>query len=245
MMEFVGTATPLSEADIAEAAARLGIEPAVVAAVAEVESAGGGFLTDKRPKILYEAHIFSRLTAHRYDASHPNISAPAWNRSLYGASGAHQYDRLHQAMKLDRPAALQSASWGRFQILGQNYSIAGFQTVEAFVAAMCDGEADHLQAFISFCAARDIIRHLATHDWRAFTKVYNGPGQVDHYAQKIAEAYQRHAASSVSQPVTAVSPRDTIKRVQEAIGATSDGVFGPRSRAKLNEVLRAAGQPPL
>src|SRR5687767_4373955 len=109
-LEFAGPALPLSDADIATAAAELGVEPALIAAVAEVESAGAGFLRDKRPKILFEAHIFSRRTGHRYDGSHPNISSPTWNRALYGASGAHQYERLHEAIALDRKAALESAS---------------------------------------------------------------------------------------------------------------------------------------
>jgi hypothetical protein len=44
MTEFTGPALPLTDADIADAAAQLGVEPAVIAAVAEVESAGGGFI---------------------------------------------------------------------------------------------------------------------------------------------------------------------------------------------------------
>lgn len=205
MTDFVGRAALLTDADIAAHAAELGIEPAAIAAVAEVESAGAGFLPDGRPKILYEAHVFGRLTAHRYDASHPNISAPAWDKSLYGATGAHQYDRLAVAMRLDRPAALQSASWGRFQILGMNYSISGFATVEAFVAAMCESEGEHLDAFISYCRSRDLLRHLAAHDWRSFAKIYNGPGQVDYYAQKIAEAYRRHAKAAPAKPAIATA----------------------------------------
>lgn len=245
MIEFAEDALPLTDQDIADAAARFGVERAAIAAVAEVESAGGGFLPDKRPKILYEAHVFGRLTAHRYNASHPNISAPAWDKSLYGAAGAHQYDRLHEAIKLDRSAALQSASWGRFQILGQNYSAAGFSGVEPFVAAMCESEAQHLAAFIKFCQRGNLIQHLATHDWRAFTAGYNGLGQVEHYSALLGAAYRRHAAAMTgsSPPISATTPRDTIKRIQEALGVVSDGIMGPRSRAALNAVLTAAGQP--
>lgn len=247
MLEFAGAATPLADADIAAWADKLGVEPALIAAVAEVESAGAGFLPDKRPKILFEAHVFGRLTSHHYDASHPNISAPAWDRSLYGAQGAHQYDRLAQAVALDRAAALQSASWGKFQIMGMNYKVAGFPDIEAFVRAMSDSEAQHLRAFIGFCQANDLVRFLAAHDWRSFTRGYNGSGQVDAYAQKLAEAYRRHAAaaSGVSPPIattSAVTPRDTIKRLQGDLGVVTDGVFGPRSRAALNAVLDAAGQ---
>lgn len=65
------------------------------------------------------------------------------------------------------------------------------------------------------------------------------------YARRALAGAQDAAKASpdASTPISAVTPRDTIKRLQEALGAVSDGIFGPRSRAKLNEVLRAAGQP--
>src|ERR1700720_679179 len=124
-MEFAGAATPLAASDVIALAVRLQCAPAAIWAVCDVESAGGGFLPDQRPKILYEAHIFGRLTDHQFDGTHPNISAPSWNRTLYGAPGAHQYDRLAEAIALDRGAALQSASWGMFQILGLNHRFVG------------------------------------------------------------------------------------------------------------------------
>jgi murein L,D-transpeptidase YcbB/YkuD len=40
-----------------------------------------------------------------------------------------------------------------------------------------------------------------------------------------------------------VTPIETIKRIQEALGVVSDGAWGRRSRAALNAVLTAAGQP--
>lgn len=242
MMEFAGTALPLSDSDIAAAAERLGIEPAVVAAVAEVESAGGGFLPDKRPKILFERHIFSRRTRHIYDALHPDISDPA--RGGYGAAGAHQYERLHEAIALDREAALQSASWGKFQIMGFNAELCGWPNVEAFVLDMSKSEALHLQAFIGFCQANDLVRHLATHDWRKFTAGYNGTGNVDEYSRRLQTAYGRHAvAATASGMPNVISPIDKIKAIQLVLGVKQDGALGRRSRAALNDVLRAAGQP--
>ena len=70
-MDFAGAATPLGPNDITAAAAALQCEPGAVRAVCDVESAGGGFLADGRPKILFEAHIFSGLTRHRWDEGHP------------------------------------------------------------------------------------------------------------------------------------------------------------------------------
>lgn len=242
VLEFAGPALPLSDGDIAAAAAELGIEPAVVRAVDEVESRGHGFLPDKRPVILFERHVFSRRTSHHYDVTRPHISSPT--PGGYGAPGAHQYDRLAEAITLDRQAALQSASWGRYQVMGFNAELCGWPDVEAFVASMCQSEAEHLKAFIGYCRANDLVQFLATHDWRSFAAGYNGRGNVDDYSQKLATAYRRHAAAAtgVSAPISALTPRDTIKRVQDALGVVSDGSFGPRSRAALNALLTAAGQ---
>jgi hypothetical protein len=194
-MEFTDAATPLGPQDIAAAATRLRCEPAAIWAVCDIESAGGGFLPDKRPKILFEAHLFGNLTQHRWDATHSNISSPSWNRALYGADGAHQYDRLAEAISLDRATALQSASWGMFQIVGMNFAACGFTSVEAYVAAMCESEGGQLAAFAAFCAHEELAPLLAARDWTAFALRYNGPGEAENdYAGKLAAAYQRRAA---------------------------------------------------
>jgi hypothetical protein len=165
-----------------------------VRAVCDVESAGGGFLPDGRPKILFEAHIFGRLTHNQYDRSHPNISAPAWNHALYGAAGAHQHDRLNEAISLDSTAALEAASWGMFQILGLNYGRCGFSSVEGFVAASQLSELDQLKAFSAFCRSSGLVRFLVSHDWLRFALGYNGPGEAqNNYHGKLAQAYARHS----------------------------------------------------
>lgn len=200
-MEFTGAATPLAAGDVVAAAQRLQCEPAAVWAVCDIESAGSGFLPDKRPTLLFEAQLFSRFTQHRFDATHPNISSPTWNRALYGASGAHQYDRLAEAIALAdsqwRAAALQSASWGMFQIVGMNFAACGFASVEDYVAAMCQTEAAHLNAFAAFCTHEGLAPLLAAQSWTAFALRYNGPGEAENdYAGKLAAAYRRRAATA-------------------------------------------------
>jgi N-acetylmuramidase len=152
----------------------------------------------KRPKILFEAHVFGRLTRHRWDEAHPNVSSPSWNRALYGADGARQYDRLAEAVALDRAAALQSASWGMFQILGLNYADSGFGSVEDFVTAMCTGEGAQLEAFAAFCRHNGLDRALRARDWTRFALGYNGPGEAENdYDGKLAAAY-RHRAEVIA-----------------------------------------------
>jgi hypothetical protein len=190
--EFAGAALTLSDDDLKQAAEQLGCELAALRSVDEVESAGKGFLKSNRPKILFEAHVFSKQTGHRYDNTHPEISSPKWNRRLY-KGGEAEYDRLEQAVALDRSSALKSASWGRYQILGLNHASAGFADVEAFVAAMVQSEGEHLRALAMFLKSNPaMLTALRNRDWKEFARLYNGPRYKDNkYDVKLETAYAR------------------------------------------------------
>ncbi|MBP0447541.1 DUF3380 domain-containing protein [Roseomonas sp. SSH11] len=71
----------LTEADLADAAARLGSDLPAIKAVAEVESGGPAFLADGRPAILYESHVFDRL---ELPPSNRLSRTLCWNRVTYG-----------------------------------------------------------------------------------------------------------------------------------------------------------------
>src|SRR5713101_2260435 len=141
--QFKGAAEPLSQAGLSEALNILGVTPAALWSVVAVETSGCGFLPDRRPKILFERHIFSRLTGHKFDADDPDVSQPS--SGGYGPGGAHQYERLAAAIQLDRTAALQSASWGLGQIMGENSKVAGFAKVEDMVTSMVASEDNQLR----------------------------------------------------------------------------------------------------
>ena len=181
----------------------LQVEKAVLQAVAEVESGGSGFLdvTPPRPKVLFEGHYFHRLTGGRFGASHPTLSFPTWTRRHYARTGLGEWARLEQAMALDRPAALQSASWGAFQIMGANYAQSGFPDVEAFVAAQTASAEAQLECFTRFIARRWYLVPLREKNWALFAERYNGPGYAkNQYDTKLARAY---AARSAARPITA------------------------------------------
>lgn len=172
-----------------KAAETLKCPVAAIKAVAQVEASGSGFLPDGQPKILFEAHHFSELTGGKYDKSHPNISSPKWNRSLY-KGGAREHERLAEAVKLDREAALQSASWGKFQIMGSNYDACGYSSVQAFINAMYKDEDAHLEAFVNFVKHERMDQFLRAKDWERFARRYNGPGyRANNYHEKLANAY--------------------------------------------------------
>ncbi|WP_431854331.1 N-acetylmuramidase domain-containing protein [Azospirillum sp.] len=233
---FSGAATPIGADDVLRVAESLGVEPAVVRAVDTVETGGvGGFLSDGsgRPRILVEAHLFSATTGRRWDASHPGISAPTWNRALY-RGGAAEYLRLAEAVDLDREAALKAASWGRFQILGGNHRMVGFDGVEGFVVAMADDEGNHLEAFAEFCRAARLVNALRDRDWETFARRYNGPQYArNRYHLRLAAAYAdavgRDAAPGNLLRLGSAGP--AVRRLQATLnlrgaGLLEDGAFG-------------------
>ena len=179
----------LTEQDYKEAADLVGCEIAAIKAVTKVESNGNGFLDDGRPKILFEAHIFSRLTNRMYDATYPKISSKEWNRSLY-YGGAREHDRLEVACKLNREAGLKSASWGLFQIMGFNHSQCGFSTIQSFINAMYDSERQHLLAFCRFVKHKNLDQYLRNKQWAEFAFCYNGSSYaLNQYDRKLEKAY--------------------------------------------------------
>jgi LysM repeat protein len=183
----------ITEADYQALADELGVDVAALKAVAQVESRGDGFLASGKPKILFESHVFSRYTDHVYDLDHPGLSAPKWDKSLYGARGEHQWDRLQEAMKLDPEAALKATSWGRFQIMGYNHAAAGYPDVQSFVKAMSSSEAAQLRAFGSFLKSNPaMLEALKNHDWTEFARRYNGAGFAkNHYDEHMRQAYEK------------------------------------------------------
>lgn len=100
----------------------------VVKAVIEVESSGRGHLKNGDAKILFEGHLFWKLlkNAGKSDTelenlqkSNQDILYKSWTREFY-KGGVGEYDRLERAKKIDEKLAVYSASWGLFQILGEN-----------------------------------------------------------------------------------------------------------------------------
>ncbi|MFQ6309497.1 N-acetylmuramidase family protein [Lysobacter capsici] len=177
----------------------LGVDEACLKAVAEVESSGGGFMRSpsQLPKILFEGHVFHRRTKGRFGASHPGLSYPRWDRSKYSGSMAGEWKRLDAASALDRVAALESASWGAFQIMGFNYAACGFDDVDAFVAAHKESADAQLAAFARFISRPKFLDALRGRNWKGFAAAYNGPEFAkNRYDTKLATAYARFAAQS-------------------------------------------------
>ncbi|HEX5337292.1 MAG TPA: N-acetylmuramidase domain-containing protein [Gallionella sp.] len=193
---FKGQGLPIDAATFGSVTGSLGIDAATLWTVMAVETKGVGFLPDRRPDILFERHIFSRETNGAYDQAYPAISNP--QPGGYGAAGANQYDRLAQAIALDRTAALRSASWGIGQIMGFNFAAAGYASVDDMVAAMVASENAQLTAMAAFLQSNKLAAFLQQKDWAGYAKHYNGPNYaINKYDQNLAAAYQKYSTSAL------------------------------------------------
>lgn len=238
--QFVGSAMPLDREGMSEVIEGLGTTAAEVWAVLTVETRGCGFLPDRRPFILFERHIFSRQTKHKFDADHTDISNPEWGG--YGAGGSAQYERLNRAIALDRKAALRSASWGIGQLMGFNAEIAGYADVEAMVAAMTKSENQQLLGMAGEITHNGLDRALRAHDWPAFARGYNGPGYAkNRYDIRLAAACQKFTIGPL--------PDMDVRAVQVYLTYLGynpgpvDGLMGRFTRSAIHEFQSLFGLP--
>ena len=197
----------LTESDYAEAAQLLGCEVAAIKAVAEVESAGAGFLNNGKPRILFEGHWFYRHTKGAHASTHPALCHRTQTNDHYAKGsaeerGAGEWARLEAAKHLNSHAALLSCSVGKFQVMGFNHKLCGFDTVEEFWQRLAQGEREQLRAFCGFVKSKGLADHLVHHQWDKFAEGYNGKGYKKFsYDVKMAKAYAKFAGRTPSAQV--------------------------------------------
>lgn len=177
--------------DYLKAAKALDCEVEAIIAFANVESRGKGFLPSGEPVILFERHIFWRLLREKgivcNDLSICNREAGGY----VGGSAEHQ--RLQKAVNVDREAALQSASWGIFQIMAFNWSVCGYASLQDFINAAYKSEVEHLDMFVRFIKAHKRLHDAVKNkDWDMAARIYNGPGyKRNKYDEKMAKEYAK------------------------------------------------------
>ena len=179
------------------------IEPAALKAVVEVES--GGRATSKvdgvdKPLILYEAHVFYRypdLTdAERSEAVSRNLAARRWGDIPYKTTQSARYNQMARAAEINEQAAYAACSWGVGQVLGENASWLGYGAPKLLAEKAMESVSGQVEVMLAFIKKVPILDELRARDWRGFARRYNGSGQVDFYAGKMASAYRRHAGNS-------------------------------------------------
>jgi len=227
-LPFQGTARALSAGGLNAASQKLSVHAPEIWTVLAVETSGCGYLPDRRPQILYERHIFHRLTEGFYDDGDISDLKPGG----YGASGAHQYERLTMAIAKDRAAALQSCSWGIGQIMGENYARSGFADVEQMVAAMSESEDQQLAAVADFLVSSRLSIALQAHHWASFARGYNGPDYaINRYDVRLNGEFHKYSAGGL--PDLNVRAAQLYLTYLGFHPGPIDGVAGTRTRSAL------------
>ena len=237
-LDFTGRSLALSRQGLGLASQRLAVKAPEIWALLTVETTGCGFLADRRPQILFERHIFHRLTGGRFDDG--SISDPT--SGGYGPAGAHQYDRLAKAVAHDRAAALQSASWGLGQVMGGNFAAAGFTDTETMVSAMGDSEDAQLAAVVSFIRSSSLDISLQAHDWTSFASGYNGPAFAKNkYDARLRGEFQKFSFGPL--PDLDVRAAQLYLTYAGLHPGPVDGVLGSLTRAALVQFQTQHGLP--
>lgn len=185
---FTNACAPaVTDADIAQLSTRLGCTVKQIKAVAKVESGGSAYDDFGRPKILFERHIFYRLTAGKFPIA-------SFNQPKGGGYNEDSWDKLTRAVAHDVEAAFASASWGRFQVLGSHWRALGYPSALELAYSTVIGEAAHYELLARFIEKNNLKPALCALSTKAsdnvpFASRYNGPSfKKFRYDEKLAEA---------------------------------------------------------
>lgn len=191
-----------------EAGTREGVDPAVLLAVALVETGGRSLArvgARFEPLIRFEGHYFHRLLPEALRAqaraaglAHPRAGAVA---NPPGQEG--RWRLLDLAAALDREAAFASTSWGLGQVMGAHGKRLGYNSAQALAEAARATVAGQLTVAARFLKLGALDRMLAAGDFAGFARRYNGPGfRANRYDAKIRAAW-REARTALREAGTA------------------------------------------
>lgn len=187
----------------------LGIEVEIALAVICVESGGSGFSTDGKMIIRFENHVFhtyfgsksennqkifdehftfntkKRRDDHKYRAN----KSDDWQTSHTGQ--AAEWEAFEIARQIAETEAMYSISMGAPQVMGFNFKMIGYNSVQEMFTAFNKDIRYHIMALFDFCNANGTrIQYLLTRDFLSFAKAYNGLTAPEAYEQRLQQYYE-------------------------------------------------------
>lgn len=196
-------------------AERLDVPVAAALGVFFVESSGVA-LQLNRALLRFEVHYFWDNWGHRHPpdfeaqfrfGGHAGVAGQPWQNQAARASPGGAFAPVHDGHQASEYAAFyratqlagletaaRCASLGGCQLMGANFALLGYPTAEAMYAAFQSSESAHVLGFFDFCERQPaprpggLIAALRRLDFAAFARHYNGGGQVEDYARRLAAA---------------------------------------------------------
>ena len=198
-----GNGCNINDNDYEIAAKELGIEKEVLMAIASQESKGSSFQAVKQATILFERHkMYSLLikkgnTKASVDAlsiEHPSIV----NKNSGGYNDMTSYDKLKTAKSIDYDCAVQSCSWGKFQVMGFHYANL-YSSPRELEKAMNMCELQQFKYFVLYLKKTNgMVDALKNKNWEGIATLYNGSKWKEknpEYANNIKRYYNQFKAS--------------------------------------------------
>lgn len=246
--------------EISKTAKRLGLPPAALLAVAEVESGGKAFASVNRrdePLIRFEGHYFDRRLAgaKRDQARQAGLAHPSAGKVKNPSTQALRWGLLKRAAAIDHQAAHESISWGVGQVMGAHWAWLGYASIDDLVAEARRSIGGQVELMARFIDKAGLIPALKQQNWAAFARGYNGPDYKRHgYDRKIAEAFARYSGESrtgrdATRPTSVLARGATGPQVVDlqtllvAVGhaVARDGLFGLQTEHAIRSFQAAHG----
>ena len=188
----------------------LGVDVEIALAVICVESGGNGFGADGRMLIRFENHVFhtyfvekskseanqnifddhfafdtkKRRDNHKYRAN----KSDEWQTSH--TSQTAEWEAFEIARQIAETEAMYSISMGAPQVMGFNFKMIGYNSVQEMFTAFNKDIRYHIMALFDFCNANGTrSQYLLTRDFLSFAKAYNGLTAPEAYEQRLQQYY--------------------------------------------------------
>ncbi len=222
-----GAARPISFSRLSDAADQINAEPGVIRAVWLTEAAGKYFYADGSVIRRFEPHKMPGATT-------------TWQDS-FPIKQTKREQMFRAAYERTPVAALNATSFGAPQIMGFNAEMAGYEHSHAMTAAMAESADEHVTAFINLITNWGLDSALRAKDWEAFTRRYNGSGQVKAYSAKIEANYRREVGRASPQVLREGSRGAAVKELQKLLGVKVSGKFDQWTETNVTQFQASEG----
>lgn len=191
---------------IAAEAARLGLDPAWLHAIAKAEVGAIEHPGLGAPVIRFEVHTYLRKVGtsnvvqlrdapslwHK-DAHWYQDDPEATFERVHSGSQSDEWGALIRCMEEDPVEAWNNASYGIGQLMGWHHELLGYKSGRAMVGAAMRGgvpkQIEQWGKYIERDKDGEMLAAIQAGNVEQFVTYYNGSGQVDYYSNAIRKGY--------------------------------------------------------